>query len=147
VADKEIIISDPVIINLVKNIREPTLFYDNKCVVCYNLAKLIHRLFRGRIRVVGEFSDETSWLRNIVSFEEFIKLPWFYDPDKKILYGGRSMISVLLKYLLISFFRGSEKIDFRDPRPETCSALHPCTYLSGLLYIMKNSEKIKLVMK
>jgi len=145
--DKEIIISDPVVVDLVRSIREPTLFYDNKCVVCYNLARLIHKLFRGRIHVVGEFSDEASWLRSMLGFEEFIKLPWFFDPEKKILYGGRSMIYALLKYLLISLFRGSEKIDFRDPRPETCSALHPCTYLGGLLYIMKNSEKIKLVMK
>ncbi len=144
---KEILLTDRELIERINSIRIPVLFYDNKCSVCYDIASFLHRLFRKRLLVIGEFSEDASWLRELVGFEEFIKMPWFYDPEKKILYGGRSMLLPILKYFTKSFFRSFEKTVFRDTRPGTCSAIHPCSYFGGLLYVLRISRRIKFVIK
>ncbi|MEZ0289498.1 MAG: hypothetical protein ABWJ42_00190 [Sulfolobales archaeon] len=128
-------------------IETPVLFYDNYCKICYNLAKIISIFSRGRVAIIGMYSRESSWIREIIDPTIYHYMPWLYSPKKKCVYGGRALILPLLKEMIIGMIRGGKE-RFRDPPPDKCSATLPCEGFIGLVYrlahIAFKSKTIKL---
>ncbi|MCC6061982.1 MAG: hypothetical protein LM581_03335 [Desulfurococcales archaeon] len=143
----DIIINDPDVIRFVKNLKSPLLLYDNYCTLCYRYAKIVWRLSRGRIAVLGMYSVDTEKIRDLIDFSIYTSVPWLIKPDECVMYGGRSMILPILKEILKGFFKKGENL-FTDPPPRACSEILPCKGFKGLIYrtvhIMIKSFKIKI---
>lgn len=146
----EVEVKDPAIIELLRNIGSPTLFYDNYCKLCYRFAKAIWRLSRGRIAVVGMYSRQASWLRSLIDPKIYSSVSWFILPGSDLVYGGRSSIVPIAKEILMGLVKGGEN-NFKDPMPTTCSEILPCSGIKGLIYrithILVKSYKVRLLQK
>lgn len=144
----EVEVRDPTVIETLKNIDSPTLFYDNYCRLCYRFAKAIWRLSRGRIAVIGMYSKQAVWLRTLIDPKIYSSVSWFIVPGRDIVYGGRSSIAPILKEILVGLVKGGRNT-FRDPMPTTCSEILPCSGIKGFIYrtahILIKSHKVRLL--
>lgn len=143
----EVALGDRPLLEFLERLGSPVLFYDNKCVVCYDLARLVYRLSRGRVSVIGVFSDEAWWLKRVVSDPLLLHAtPWLYDPRGRRFLGGRRLVVRVLWYIVRSLLARGRPRDtvFVGERPDTCSSLHPCTLVGGLLHVLRQSYEIVL---
>jgi len=90
----------------------PIVVFDNQCYLCIKFAKVIEFFTRGKITMVGHYSDVGKKIRNTILDESALDMFWFIDT--KSAYGGRAALIPLFK----SFFSkrakksNSIKIDY-----------------------------------
>ncbi len=144
----EVEVKDPAAIEALRSINSPTLFYDNYCRLCYRYAKIIWRLGRGRIAVIGMYSRQAGWLRSLIDPKIYSSVSWFIVPGRDVIYGGRSSIIPIIKEILVGLVKGGDN-RFKDPAPTTCSEILPCGGIKGFIYrtihILIKSHKVKLL--
>ncbi|MEM1611109.1 MAG: hypothetical protein QXQ57_05645 [Sulfolobales archaeon] len=144
----EIRVEDPSVMSMIKGLKSPTLFYDNYCRLCYRFAKIIWRLSRGRIAVVGMYSKQAAWLRSLIDPKIYSSVSWFMIPGRDVIYGGRSSIIPILKEIFKGLVKGGDN-DFKDTAPTTCSEILPCSGIKGFIYrtlhIVIKSQKIRII--
>lgn len=126
-------IEDAEIVSRIRGLRGPTLYYDNYCKLCYRIAKIVWRLSRGRIAVVGMYSEEALWIRSLVGSEIYPTMSWLIVPEKGLLLGGRASMVPIVKEIFKGIVRGGSSV-FRDPPPKACSEIMPCSGIKGLVY-------------
>jgi len=126
----DIIINDPDVIRFVKKLKSPLLLYDNYCTLCYRYAKIVWRLSRGRIAVLGMYSVDTEKIRDLIDFSIYTSVPWLIKPDECVMYGGRSMILSILKEILKGFFK-KERTSLQILLPEHVQRYFPVKVLKG----------------
>jgi hypothetical protein len=68
----------------------PLVIYDNKCYLCIKFAKVVSFLSRGRLFLVGHYTDLGEELRNQVLDSSALEMFWFVDG--KMAYGGRAAL-------------------------------------------------------
>ncbi len=107
------------------------LFYDNYCPLCYRIAKIVWILSRKRIKIIGMYSDDAKYIRELIDLEEYQLMPWLIYRGK--IYGGRKIIFPILKEILKGILKPGNH-SFDDEYPTTCSAILPCKGLSGFIY-------------
>ena len=78
----------------------PLMVYDNECYVCVQFAKLVNYLAKGRLYLVGHYTDFGKDLRDNFLDSSALKMFWFID--SKTAYGGRAAISPLFSAILNS---------------------------------------------
>ena len=76
----------------------PIVVFDNQCYLCVKFAKVIEFFTRGKITIVGHYSDFGKKIRDDILDESALEMFWFIDT--KIAYGGRAALVPLFK----SFF-------------------------------------------
>ena len=76
----------------------PILIYDNMCVSCTNLAKIVNGFLSGKITMVGHYTKQGKDLKNTIFPEGYggTEMSWFVT-DKKA-FGGRLVLGQLAKY-------------------------------------------------
>jgi hypothetical protein len=72
----------------------PLMIYDNKCYVCIKFAKLMNFLAKGRLRMIGHYTDFGKKIRDEILEYDALEMFWYID--KKMAYGGRAAIIPLL---------------------------------------------------
>jgi len=116
----------------------PIVIFDNQCYLCVKFAKIIEFFTRGKITIVGHYSDFGKKIRDDILDESALEMFWFIDTKRA--YGGRAALVPLFK----SFFSKrtkkiiSSKID--DNCEQDCKTVKAVFIRSSSL--LTNSKKI-----
>lgn len=103
--------------------KTPVLLYNERCSVCYRLARLASAITRGRILVIGMHSEASHSLRSEIhsalggDLDRYSSMPWFVG-ERKIL-GGAAVIPAILLEAVKAVARPGEHV-FEDPMPLSC---------------------------
>ena len=76
----------------------PLVIYDNECYLCIQFAKFVNFLTKGRLRLVGHYTDFGKEIRDSILDTSALEMFWFID--EKTAYGGRAAISPLFSAIL-----------------------------------------------
>jgi len=76
----------------------PLVIYDNECYLCVQFAKFVNFLTKGRLRLVGHYTDFGKQIRDDILDSSALEMFWFID--EKTAYGGRAAISPLFSAIL-----------------------------------------------
>jgi len=73
----------------------PIVLFDNQCYLCMKFAKTINYFARGKISIVGHYSEFGKKIRDEILDETALDMFWFIS--KKRAYGGRAALLPLIK--------------------------------------------------
>ena len=117
----------------------PLVLYDNKCYLCIKFAKVINFLAKGRLLLVGHYTDLGKKLRDEVLDSSALSMFWFID--EKTAYGGRAALLPLF-CAMISAKGNSESISVQESCDIGCKDTKAVFLRSASL--VSNSKKIIL---
>ena len=117
----------------------PLVLYDNKCYLCIKFAKMINFLAKGRLRLVGHYTDLGKKLRDEVLDSSALSMFWFID--KNTAYGGRAALLPLFS-AIVSAKGNSENISVQESCDIGCKDTKAVFLRSASL--VSNSKKIIL---
>ena len=117
----------------------PLVLYDNRCYLCIKFAKMINFLAKGRLLLVGHYTDLGKKLRDEVLDSSALSMFWFID--KKTAYGGRAALLPLF-CAMISAKGNSEGIRVQESCDIGCKDTKAVFLRSASL--VSNSKKIIL---
>jgi predicted DCC family thiol-disulfide oxidoreductase YuxK len=118
----------------------PIVVFDNQCYLCMKFAKFVDFFARGKITMVGHYSDFGTKIRNEILDESALDMFWFID--KKRAYGGRAALFPLA----ISIFSKKTKKSSTTRVDENCQ--QDCKTVKAVFLrsssLLTNSKKIDL---
>lgn len=117
----------------------PFVLYDDRCYLCIKFAKLINFLTKGRLRLVGHYTDLGKKIRDELLDSSALSMFWFID--KKTAYGGRAALLPLFCAIL-SAKGNSEGISVQESCDIGCKDTKAVFLRSASL--VSNSKKIIL---
>jgi len=117
----------------------PLVLYDNRCYLCIKFAKMINFLAKGRLLLVGHYTDLGKKLRDEVLDSSALSMFWFID--EKTAYGGRAALLPLFS-AIISAKGNSENISVQESCDIGCKDTKAVFLRSASL--VSNSKKIIL---
>ena len=117
----------------------PLMIYDNECYVCVQFAKLVNYLAKGRLYLVGHYTDFGKDLRDNFLDSSALKMFWFID--SKTAYGGRAAISPLFSPILNSSESFPKK---KIQNNNTLRCKSPAAVFFRSASLLTNSKKIKI---
>jgi len=118
----------------------PIVVFDNQCYLCVKFAKFIDFFARGKISMVGHYSDFGRKIRKDILDESALKMFWYIDT--KSAYGGRAAIFPLLKLMLSRKIKKSSVIKIDERCNQDCKTVKSVFVRSFSL--LTNSRKIGL---
>ncbi|MEW6042877.1 MAG: hypothetical protein AB1608_01280 [Thermoproteota archaeon] len=118
----------------------PLVVYDNKCYLCTKFARMVNFLARGRLLLVGHYTDLGEKIRNQFLDSSALEMFWFIDG--KTAYGGRAALLPL--FFAIISAKGRQIIITDTESCETqCKTAKAVFLRSASLF--SNSKKIPIV--
>jgi len=123
-----------------KKEMEPIVIYDNACHLCAKFANTINFLARGKIALVGHYSEMGEKLRKKYLDSSATEMFWYID--KKNAYGGRSALFPLFCGILFS----KRKIPLQTNVEKSCNAecKVPKAVFIRSFSLFTHSKKIKI---
>ena len=119
----------------------PLMIYDNKCYVCIQFAKIINFFTKGKLRMVGHYTEFGKAIRDNYLGDNAIEMFWFIN--KNTAFGGRAA----LKPLFIKIFNignsNSNNIIIQESCDIGCKGTLAVFFRSASL--ITHSKKISLV--
>ena len=76
----------------------PLVIYDDQCYLCIKFAKVVNFLARGKLRLVGHYSQLGEQLRKSILDSDALQMFWFVDG--KTAYGGRAALLPLFTAII-----------------------------------------------
>ena len=73
----------------------PIVLFDDQCYVCIKFATIVNFLARGKITMIGHYSDFGIQIRNEILDQTALEMFWFID--EKRASGGRAALFPLIK--------------------------------------------------
>ena len=119
----------------------PLVVYDNRCLICIQFAKVVNYLAKGKLRLVGHYTDFGKQIRE--NFLDSSALDMFWFIDQKTAYGGRAALSPLFSAILHVKGTNSENIVFQESCDIKCNNATAVFFRSASL--LTNSKKIKII--
>lgn len=113
------------------------LLYNEECSICYRMARYAWRLTRGRVVILGMFSQESEAYREKIlsllggDFGKYSSMPWLVDG--KSVRGGVSIVLPILVEMILAIRRPGDFV-FRDPMPLNCEPVVRYGGVSRILY-------------
>ena len=120
--------------------KVPIIVYDNQCYLCVKFAKMIEFLTRGNLTMIGHYSEFGLKLRQTMLGESALEMFWLID--EKTAYGGRAALLPLLKVIITTNGRNSNKIKMNKNCEQECKTVKAVFIRSASLF--SNSKKIEL---
>ncbi|MEE9565528.1 MAG: hypothetical protein V3V83_01920 [Nitrosopumilaceae archaeon] len=117
----------------------PLVIYDDQCYLCVKFAKVVNFLARGRLRLVGHYTELGKKLRESILDSSALEMFWFVD--HKMAYGGRSALIPLMKGIL-SANNKTDSISVQESCDIGCK--NPKAVFIRSFSLITNSKKIKL---
>ncbi len=117
----------------------PLVIYDNQCYLCIKFAKFVNFLARGRLRIVGHYTQLGQKLRESILDSSALEMFWFVDG--KTAYGGRAGLLPLMS-AIIRAKKSSVELDIQESCDLDCKTTKAVFLRSASL--LTNSKKIKL---
>ena len=117
----------------------PIVVFDNQCYLCIKFAKMVDFLSRGRLTMVGHYSEFGEKIRGEVLDESALEMFWFIH--KRRAYGGRAALIPVLKSI---FLKKGKKNSF-SVKNEACT--QECKNVKAVFVrsssLLKNSKRIE----
>ncbi len=120
--------------------KVPIIVYDNQCYLCVKFAKMIEFLTRGNLTMIGHYSEFGLKLRQTMLGESALEMFWLID--EKTAYGGRAALLPLLRAIITTNGRNSNKIKVDVKCEQECKTVKAVFIRSASLF--SNSKKINL---
>ena len=117
----------------------PLVIYDNHCYLCIKFAKFVNFLARGRLRIVGHYTDLGKKIRNDILDSSALEMFWLVDG--KTAYGGRAGLRPLLS-AIIQANGSAEDLNIQESCDLDCKNTKAVFLRSASL--LTNSKKIKI---
>ena len=118
----------------------PIVVFDNQCYLCMKFAKFVDFFARGKITMVGHYSDFGTKIRNEILDESALEMFWFID--KKSAYGGRAALFPLVKSIFSKKMKNSSTMRVDENCQQECKTVKAVFIRSSSL--LTNSKKIDL---
>ena len=117
----------------------PLVLYDNQCYLCVKFAKFVNFLARGRLRIVGHYTDLGKKLREDILDASALEMFWYVD--RKTAYGGRAGLLPLIS-AIIRANGSTEDLNIQESCDLDCKTTTAVFLRSASL--LTNSRKIKI---
>ena len=117
----------------------PLVLYDNRCYLCVKFAKFVNFLARGRLRIVGHYTDLGKKLREDILDASALEMFWYVD--RKTAYGGRAGLLPLMS-AIIRANGNNQDLNIQELCDMDCKTTRTVFLRSASLLI--NSKKIKI---
>ena len=118
----------------------PLVIYDNECYLCVQFAKFVNFLAKGRLGLVGHYTDFGKKIREDLLDPSALQMFWFIDYNTA--YGGRAALGPLFSALLKSSKKTLQKNTIQDSCELGCKSPKAVFFRSASL--LTNSKKIKI---
>jgi len=118
----------------------PIVVYDNQCYLCVKFARFIDFFARGKMTMVGHYSDFGIKIRNEILDESALDMFWFID--KKRAYGGRAALFPLVKSIFSKKTKNTSTMNIDKNCQQDCKTVKAVFLRSSSL--LTNSRKIDL---
>lgn len=118
----------------------PVVIYDNACHLCAKFASVVNFFARGKIALVGHYSETGEKLRKKYLDSTATDMFWFIDDENA--YGGRAALLPLVCEILFS----KKRAPIQTIVEETCNAgcKAPNTVFVRSASLLTHSKKIKI---
>ena len=118
----------------------PIVLFDNQCYLCMKFASTVNFFARGKITMVGHYSEFGEKIRNDILDESALEMFWFIN--KKRACGGRAALLPLIKSLLSKKTKKSSMSKINDGCEYDCKTVKAVFVRSASL--ITNSKIIDL---
>jgi len=118
----------------------PLMIYDDKCYVCIKFAKLMNFISKGRLRMIGHYTEFGKTIREEILEEDALEMFWFIDNETA--YGGRAAIIPLLSAILRVQGRKFNEMSIQESCDIGCKDSLAVFFRSASL--ITHSRKIKI---
>jgi len=118
----------------------PLVIYDNECYLCVQFAKFVNFLTKGRLRLVGHYTDFGKEIRDNILDASALEMFWFID--EKTAYGGRAAIGPLFSAILHVNGKNIRKKNIGDSCTLGCKSPKAVFFRSASL--LTHSKRINL---
>ncbi|HXV66355.1 MAG TPA: hypothetical protein VD731_03890 [Nitrosopumilaceae archaeon] len=118
----------------------PLVLYDNQCYLCVKFAKTVNFLARGKLRIVGHYTDLGKKLREEILDSSALEMFWFVN--RKTAYGGRAALIPLMTAIIRSNGKKSMDLSMQESCDLDCKTTKAVFFRSASL--LTNSKKIKI---
>jgi|TARA_B110000263_G_scaffold205431_1_gene186004 hypothetical protein len=118
----------------------PLMIYDDKCYVCIKFAKLVNFLAKGKLRMIGHYTNFGKKIRDEILDDDALEMFWYID--KKIAYGGRAAIIPLLSAIMKVHGRKFNEVTIQESCNIGCKDSLAVFFRSASL--ITHSKKIKI---
>ncbi len=120
----------------------PVMIYDNKCYLCSKFASIVHIFSKGKILIVGHYSDEGMRIKSMIFENNYESTKMFWFATKKTAYGGRSAILPLIINILTSKPRKNQSHISSSSCIQDCRTI--MSFFARTKSLLTNSERIQL---
>ena len=117
----------------------PIVVFDNHCYLCVKFARVVDFLARGRLTMVGHYSEHGKELRDSILDETALEMFWLVN--EKNAYGGRAALLPLIGAIVSSKSTGRKGIKAPDSCSQECKTAKSVFLRSASLF--SSSRKIR----
>ena len=118
----------------------PIVLFDDQCYVCIKFATIVNFLARGKITMVGHYSNFGIKIRDEILDESALEMFWFID--KKRASGGRAALFPVVKSIFSSKSRKTKFAQINNICSDNCKSAK--TVFVRSFTLITNSKKIDL---
>ena len=118
----------------------PIVLFDDQCYVCIKFATIVNFLARGKITMVGHYSNFGTKIRDEILDESALERFWFID--KKRASGGRAALFPVVKSIFSTKSRKTKFTQIDNICSDDCKNAKAVFVRSFTL--ITNSKKIDL---
>ena len=117
----------------------PLMIYDDKCYVCIKFAKLMNFLAKGKLRMIGHYTEFGGKIRKEILEDDALEMFWFIDENTAS--GGRAALLPLIKSIFSSNPRKTKFAQMDNICSNECKSAKAVFVRSFTL--ITNSKKLK----
>jgi len=118
----------------------PLVIYDNQCYLCTKFARAVNFFARGKLLLVGHYTELGEKLRKEILDSSALDMFWFVDG--KTAYGGRAALIPLICSIIQSKGKGNQKFEDSNTCNMECKEVKAVFVRSASL--ITNSKKIPI---
>ena len=118
----------------------PLMVFDDKCYVCIKFAKIVNYLTKGRLRMIGHYTEFGKSIRNNFLGDDALEMFWFIN--KSTAYGGRAALRPLISAIFNLDGTNANKISIQESCDIGCKDSLAVFFRSASL--ITHSKKIDL---
>ena len=118
----------------------PIVLFDDQCYVCIKFATIVNFLARGKITMIGHYSNFGIKIRDEILDDSALEMFWFID--EKTASGGRAALFPLIRSILSTKSKKTKFVQINNICSNDCKSVKAVFVRSFTL--ITNSKKIDL---
>ena len=118
----------------------PMIVFDNQCYLCVKFAKFVDFFGRGKMKMVGHYTEEGKNIREKILDESALDMFWFIDGKKA--HGGRSALLPVIRTIFSNKLKKFPTTGINEQCSQDCKSVKAVFVRSTSL--ISNSKIIKI---